>query len=218
MTVPPTTESLLSIRLASASITLGQLKEDLKEYPAGKVYESPLAIVQSALPGAADKFDVMPADVAEELRQLLASPELCGATPLAGFTHLLSSRRLNHVMNTVGSSLPGTLRRTPYNPAFLHPDELAALDLKPDDIIEITSQHGRIKARVQPDKELRRGVVSIAHCWGAIEEGEGPGVNINLLTRCDIDVQTINAMPRMSAIPVKLAKVAVPAPEGVSTV
>jgi anaerobic selenocysteine-containing dehydrogenase len=186
------------------------LQEDLMHYPAGKVYESPLAVVQPAMPGATDKFDVMPADVAEEVRQLLASGELCAATPPAGFTHLLCSRRLNHVMNTVGSSLNGTLRRTPYNPAYLHPDDLAALDLKPNDVIEMTSRHGRIEARVQPDKGLRRGVVSIAHCWGAIDEGDGPGVNINLLTCCDTDVQPINAMPRMSAIPVNLAKVVAP--------
>jgi anaerobic selenocysteine-containing dehydrogenase len=206
MTVPPTTESLLSIRLAGASITLDQLKEDLKQYPAGKVYESSLAVVQSAAPGATEKFDVMPDDVAEEVCQLLDSGELCAATPPAGFTHLLCSRRLNHVMNTVGSALEGTLRRTPYNPAYLHPDELAALDLEPGEVIVVSSQHGRIEARVQPDRGLRRGVVSIAHCWGAIEEGEGPGVNVNLLTRCDTDVQPINAMPRMSAIPVNLAK------------
>ena len=218
MTVPPTTEALLSIRLAGASITLDQLKEDLKEYPAGRIYESPLAVVQPAMAGAGDKFDVMPADVAEEMRQLLASDELRRATPPAGFTHLLCSRRLNHVMNTVGNSLEGTLRRTPYNPAFLHPDELAALDLAPGDVIEIASQHGRIEARVQPDKGLRRGVVSIAHCWGAIEEGDGPGVNINLLTRCDIDVQAINAMPRMSAIPVKLAKIAARAADSAAVV
>jgi anaerobic selenocysteine-containing dehydrogenase len=110
-------------------------------------------------------------------------------------------------MNTVGSSLKETLRRTPYNPAYLHPDDLATFDLEPNDVIEIASQHGCIEARVQPDRGLRRGVVSIAHCWGAIDDGEGPGVNINLLTRCDTDVQAINAMPRMSAIPVNLAKV-----------
>jgi anaerobic selenocysteine-containing dehydrogenase len=207
MTTPPTTEFLLSIRLSGASLTLDQLKEDLKRYPAGKVYESPLAVVQPAMPGATDKFDVMPADVAEEVRQLLASGELRAAMPPAGFTHLLCSRRLNHVMNTVGSSLEGTLRRTPYNPAYLHPEDLATFDLEPDDVIEIASQHGRIEARVQPDRDLRRGVVSIAHCWGAIDDGGGPGVNINLLTRCDTDVQAINAMPRMSAIPVNLAKV-----------
>jgi anaerobic selenocysteine-containing dehydrogenase len=212
MSVPPTTEELLSIRLSSASITLDQLQEDLEQYPAGRVYESPLAVVQPPMPGAAGRFDVMPADVAEEMRQLLASGELCRAAPPAGFTHLLCSRRLNHVMNTVGSSLEGTLRRTPYNPAYLHPDELAALHLEPGDVIEIASPHGRIEAHVRPDKGLRRGVVSIAHCWGAVEKGDGPGVNINVLTSCDTDVQPINAMPRMSAIPVNLTKMGAPAP------
>lgn len=206
MTTPPTTESLLAIRLAGAAITLEQMKEDLKSHPAGKIYDSPSAVVQPAMPGANSKFDVMPGDVAEEVRQLLHSPELCSAAPPSGFTHLLCTRRLNHVMNTVGNTLQGTLRRMPCNPAYLHPAELAALDLEAGDCVEIASLHGRIEAIVQPDKGLRRGVVSIAHCWGALAQGAGPGVNVNLLTRCDTDVQSINAMPRMSAIPVNIAK------------
>ena len=73
MKEPPTMDTLLSARLANAPLTLEQLKEDLKEFPAGKIYDAPWAVVQPARPGADAKFDVMPADVAAEVTRLLAS-------------------------------------------------------------------------------------------------------------------------------------------------
>jgi anaerobic selenocysteine-containing dehydrogenase len=148
----------------------------------------------------------MPEDVAGEVQRLLASPEMGEPGPGAGFTHLLSTRRMNQVMNSQGNTLPTTLRRAPHNPAYLHPGELEALDLAPGDPVHITSARSTIAAIVQPDDRMRRGVVSIAHAWGRLPGTPGPGVNVNLLTRCDSGVEPINAMPRMSAVPVTITK------------
>ncbi len=214
MSTPPTTEELLASRLAGAAVSLEQLMEDLKESPAGRIYEHPTAIVQPARPEAEARFDVVPEDVAEEIRQLLQSDELREPGLLAGFTHLLSTRRTNQVMNTMGMALGHTLRHAPYNPAYLSPEDLSALDLVAGDSIEIASRHGAVQAIVQPDERLRRGVVSISHGWGGLPGKSGPGVNVNQLTSCDTDVQTINAMPRMSAIPVRITKIE---PDGART-
>jgi anaerobic selenocysteine-containing dehydrogenase len=202
---PPTTDEMLEIRCANSAITLPELKADLEQHPGGKIYDPPSAVVQPARPGSDAKFDPMPADVAGEVKQLLAS-DLVGETRTNGHSHLLISRRMNTVMNTVGSNLAGTLRRDPVNPAYMHPEEFSALGLAPGDRVEIASDHGRIQAVAQPDKTLRAGVVSMAHCWGGLPEEEGPGANTNLLIACDRNVEAVNAMPRMSAVPVNVRK------------
>jgi anaerobic selenocysteine-containing dehydrogenase len=206
METAPTRDELLAIRLTGAAVSLEQLRADLTQYPAGRMYEHPTEIVQPPLPGADAKFDVMPEDVAAEVRQLLALPEMWEPSAGDGFTHLLSTRRTNHVMNSNGNVLCRTLRHAPYNPAFMSPQDMIALDLVPGDRVEITSRNGSIEAVVQADNDLRRGVVSISHAWGGVHGRDGPGVNVNLLISCDTDVQTINAMPRMSAVPVKVRK------------
>jgi anaerobic selenocysteine-containing dehydrogenase len=208
MQTPPSTDDLLEIRLRQAPISLQELKDHLDESPGGRMYDHPSAVVAPARPGAGAKFDVMPEDVAEEVRQLLGSAEMRAPGADDGFTHLLCSRRMNQVLNSGGTTLNATLKRAPYNPAYMSPDDLAAMDLAAGDRVEIASVHGRVDAIVQPDSDVRRRVVSIAHAWGGLPGKPGPGVNINALTRCDTDVQAINAMPRMSAVPVRVRKIA----------
>ena len=72
--------------------------------------------------------------------------------------------------------------------------------------MEIASAHGKIQAVAQADKALRRGVVSISHCWGGLPGSDSPGANTNLLIAADKDVQPINAMPLMSSLPVNVRK------------
>ncbi len=203
---PPTTDEMLAIRTAHGRITLAELKEDLKSHPGGKFYDHPSAMVQPARPGANGRFDVMPEDVAGELRDFLGSELALVAGPGADYSHLMITRRMNRVMNSLGNTFQSTLKHDPGNPAFMHPGEMASLGIAPGDKVEIASEHGRIVAVAQPDKALRHGVVSISHCWGGLPGGKGAGANVNMLIAADRHVQPINAMPRMSAVPVNIRK------------
>jgi hypothetical protein len=59
------------------------------------------------------------------------------------------------------------------------------------------------------DRDLRRGVISITHGFGGLPgrvDSQRDGVSVNLLTSSVHGRQTINAMPRMSALPVRVHK------------
>jgi anaerobic selenocysteine-containing dehydrogenase len=123
--------------------------------------------------------------------------------------HLLTVRRLREVVNTTGHHLSKVRQRRPYNPAYLHPDELAALRVVPGDIVELVTDHGRLRAVVDEDDTLRSGVVSMSHGWGNLPDTDDDphqGACTNLLVRTDRDTEMINGMPVMSAIPVSVVK------------
>ena len=202
---PPTTNEMLELRARHGRITLEELKADRERFPAGRIYDHPSALVQPPRPGASAKFEVMPPDVAAELDEFLASDLAQPHRGNAAHPYLLITRRMNRVMNSTGNKLAGTLRHDPVNPAYLHPDELERMRLLPGDMVEVASEHGRIETVVAADTTLRPGVVSISHCWGGLP-GEGPGGNVNQLIPADRHLAPINAMPRMSAVPVNVAK------------
>jgi hypothetical protein len=58
---------------------------------------------------------------------------------------------------------------------------------------------------VASDPTVRAGVVSMTHGWGGLPDEtvyERDGSNTGLLISTDRNLEPINAMPRMSAIPV----------------
>ena len=205
----PSTDDLLALRLTGARVSL----EDLKAHPSGRIWDAPDAVVLPGDPDAPGRFDLMPADVAEEIGQFLALPVRAGEIRSQGqaYSHLLSNRRLRDVFCSIGTDLAETRARLPYNPAYMHPDELDALGFASGDAIRVTSDHGSILAVVEADASVRPGVVSLSHGWGGAPVGEGEAwdgaANVNLLIACDRDIESINAMPRMSAIPVNLERV-----------
>jgi anaerobic selenocysteine-containing dehydrogenase len=204
---PPTTDEMLEIRARNGRVTLETLMSDLERHPSGKIYDHPSNVVRPARPGVSGRFDVMPADVADELKQFLASELAQAPGPGRGHSHLMISRRMNRVMNSLGSNLAATLKHDPGNPAYMHPGDLEALGLVAGDRVEVASEHGRIETTAQPDKAVRRGVVSIAHCWGGLPDDDtAAGANTNLLIATDKHLAEINMMPRMSAVPVNIRK------------
>jgi anaerobic selenocysteine-containing dehydrogenase len=85
---------------------------------------------------------------------------------------------------------------------YVNPDDARALGLADGDLARLTSPHGVIEGAVKHDDSLVRGACSVPHGW----QGQ---YNVNRLTSVD-DLDRITGMPRMSNIPVQLAKVAQP--------
>ncbi|MGE0776617.1 MAG: molybdopterin dinucleotide binding domain-containing protein, partial [Sphingomonadaceae bacterium] len=68
---------------------------------------------------------------------------------------------------------------------------------------------GRIEASVQSDDAVRPGVISMSHGWGSLPDRDThAGSCVNLLISTERDVEPINAMPRMSAVPVNIRLIA----------
>ena len=97
------------------------------------------------------------------------------------------------------------MQQAPYNPAFLHPDDLAALGLEPGDAIELRSATGVLRTVAAADATLRRGLVSITHAYGDVPGSElgfqVTGSNADLLVRSDANHDRITGMPQLSNIP-----------------
>ncbi len=163
-----------------------------------------------ALPGESDaKFTLADPEVMEEITEL--SLEQFGLEPItrdgSAATHRLIVRRQRHMFNSISRELPNTHRRVPHNPAFLHPEDLGELGIVSGDRIRITSTTASIEAIAEADPMLRRGCVSMSHGFGDLPDENRyglHGVAVNALLTTDFDLQTVNAMPRMTAVPVSI--------------
>lgn len=202
----PTREALLEIRLQGSRITL----DELKELPSGIGVDADDLTILEARPEADALLDPMPADVAQELTEFLK----IGADHLAvqedgrpRFSHLLSSRRMREVFCSSGRHLSEVQKRRPYNPAFLAPGDMRELNLQDGDRIRLTSEFGSVEAIAEMDAALWPGVVSLAHGFGGLPDDEpDDAACVNLLIDTREHVEAINAMPRMSAIPVNITR------------
>ncbi len=202
---PPTTDQLLAIRCEHPLAPLAEIKR----HPSGKVFTQAQAIVQPRREDAVATFDVIPDDVRDELVEVAAG---LGAAevPRSRFTHLLSTRRMRNFYNSIGMHWAGPRERNPYNPAYLNPADLAALGLATGDRATISSDHASIDAIVEGDAMVRPGVVSMAVAWGGLPgedlDPASHGSSTNMLISTDRDADPLNAMPRMSAIPVNIVR------------
>jgi anaerobic selenocysteine-containing dehydrogenase len=201
MTRPPSTEQLLAILARHSSIPF----EELRAATSGSVFPVPPMTVLGGPPETDAKFDAMPADVSAELAavraQTFSHPQ---------YPYRLAVRRMREVQNSMYRQLPAIHRRTPYNPVWIHPEDLVDLSIAAGTLVEIRSPHGAIRAICAADDSLRRGVIAISHTWGALPDSDERymevGTNTNLLIDSSADPDPINAMPRMSAIPVALRR------------
>jgi anaerobic selenocysteine-containing dehydrogenase len=197
----PSTEDVLASMSTRGSVTL----DELRRHPHGLlVTGAQPAVVGPPREGADSRLDVMPPDVAAEMATALVA---AGNEATDPFPFRLVVRRTKETINSLGRRIPG-LPKHPYNPCFAHPDDLTELGLAPGQLVEVASSHGAIHAVVEVDRTLRPGVVSMTHAFGgtpgADDDPRRRGANPTRLLSLDADTQTINRMPRMSAVPVRL--------------
>jgi anaerobic selenocysteine-containing dehydrogenase len=156
-----------------------------------------------------DRLDVGNVDMLAELGEIRERAQTAAANDDRPF--LLVPRRENRVINSTGRTIPGLMRGRSYNPAFMHPDDLARLGIAAGDVVEIASEHDAIRSVAAADADLRPGVVSISHNFGGNPgEEEDPrvdGGNTNRLFRNDVEYDRYTGIPRMGALPVAVVPV-----------
>jgi hypothetical protein len=201
----PTRDELLAIRVQGSRFTL----DDLKALQSGIVVDAPDLVIQPARPEADALLDPMPADVAAEIAEFLRTEPDRSRVKQPGrpsYTHLLSSRRMRELFCSTGRHFSEVKKRRPYNPAFLAPEDMAEMQLKDGDRIWVSSEFASVEAIAQTDESLRPGVVSMAHGFGGLPEDDFDGqACVNALIDSRNHVEPINAMPRMSGIPVNIS-------------
>src|SRR5690606_22312989 len=208
----PSSDDLLALLVNGSQIPL----DEIKQYPQGKVFELEPLYVSPARPERADnKFAVMPADVFAELAEVAAeNPANALIRNGQQFDLRLSVRRSRDVMNTAYRDVPAIHKRVPFNPVFMHPDDMKTRGLNEGAPVLVESAHGRIEAIVEADATMRRGVVSIYHGFGKPPRGTGSdgqggyenfGASTNDLIPDSAEfVEPINAMPWYTAVPINI--------------
>ena len=194
----PTTDEILELTTRGSRVPLAEVQR----HPHGAVFDAEPVRVEPRDPDCDARLELANPFMLAELEAVAAeSPERDSA-----YAYRLVSRRMPQVFNSQGRDHERLARRGRGNPAYLHPEDLAQLGIASGDRIEIASARAAVVARARPDPDLRRGVISMAHCFGE-DPGDAPdperhGASTALLVDAASDYEPFSGIPRMSAIPV----------------
>jgi anaerobic selenocysteine-containing dehydrogenase len=200
----PTTDRLFERLVSSSRVPL----DEVKRHPHGARFDDPPILVAPADADCDARLDVGNDLMLRELSEVAREGPRPAPTP--GHPWRLVSRRMPNVYNSSGRDIAALQRGRSYNPAYLHPGDLADLGLAEGDTIRIASQRASILGVATADATLRRGVLSMAHCFGDAPERDGEHLRIGSTTGrlvdSERDYDPITGIPRMSAIPVSIAR------------
>ena len=166
METKPESEALLELITQGSRIPL----EEVKKYPHGRIFEEVDEIVQPRDPDCHIRLEVGSEPMLRELSEVRSEDHAAREADRAR-PYRLISRRSNSFLNSSGRSIPRLTRRRPYNPAFMHPEDLEELGLGSGSVVRIRSEHDEILAIVAPEKQIRRGVISMTHAFGESPDG-----------------------------------------------
>lgn len=197
MSQPPEPAQLVAMLYTGSRVPL----DEVAKHPHGGFFPSaPPMVVGPKDPGWTGRLDVGNAEMIADLARA-AEPSPDDAT----YPFRLLNRRMMHVVNSSYNERALNGHRS-YNPAYLHPDDLAALGLQPGDAVLIRSAHSEVGVIVEADGALRPGTVSISFGFGHASGGsiQDFGSNVaRLLSTSDLS-DPYSGQPRMSNVPVQI--------------
>lgn len=199
-------EMVLDLAFANGRLPMTELRAN-----AGRILDDRALKVVGPGEGPYARFAVAPADVVAELGEV--SNEVTGAEVLSGFDpqrfpFRLVSRRLKHVLNSLGRELPGLARVGTTNSAYMNSNDMMAIGVSDGDLVVITSPTGSLVGVVEGSETVKRGVVSMAHSWGGPitdDQVRTHGAPTNRLCTTESGYDRLNGMAIQSAIPVSVS-------------
>jgi anaerobic selenocysteine-containing dehydrogenase len=197
-----TTEELFAQMCSTSRIPL----EEVAGHPHGKIFDVDEVVAERDADCEA-RLDVGNAVLLGELSEVLTE-DFATAQDTAAYPFRLIPRRHGSFMNSSGTNLAALNRGKPYNPAYMHPDAIAALGLRSGDLVTVTSPHDSIPSVIEADDSLRRDVIAMHHAFGGLptEDGEvrSRGSNVGRLVPTDTEYDPITGLPRQGNIPVQV--------------
>ena len=196
-----------------ANITQGSRVplQEIYNTEGGKIFDVPDVILDAPDPTTRGRLQLFPPGLEQELD---ASHNDMKSSGTKEYPLLLISRRMKNTYNSTGPELSLLKSKGTTNPAFMHPQELAALQVADGDIVEVHSRHGAIPAVVTASDDIRPGVISMSHCWGGSPDPTATadqrvreiGSNTNRLIDNLENAERYSGMCRQSSIPVAIRK------------
>lgn len=202
MTSQPSQDELFELLTTGSRVPL----EEVKRHPHGALFPDPPVVVQPADEGWHGRLELADAEMLSDLGRVALTDDANDLHPFR-----LIARRMQHVHNSTFNVVE-TNRGRAYNPAFMHPADMTALQLEGGDLVDITSSHGCIRGVVETDAGLRPGTVSMSHCFGDLDlesESVDPfrvGSSTNWLIPNDQNFDRYTGQPRMTNVPVDVRR------------
>ncbi|MGE3448413.1 MAG: molybdopterin-dependent oxidoreductase [Microbacteriaceae bacterium] len=197
----PTADDLIERLTAGSRVAL----DEVRRHPHGAAFPDPMPVVAEAEPGWSGRLDLANGEMMADLAAVASSaPSVNRDYPMR-----LICQRVQHAMN---SSLrdQSTHRGRGFNPAWMHPDDLASLGLSPGDVVRIRSPRAQIIGIAGADHSLRRGLVAMAHGFGDAPDRDDEFRRIGSATGRLLDgsdfADRYVGMPRMSNIAVTVER------------
>jgi len=200
----PSKQEFLDLMVEGSLVKPSQVRKDAQAAGgAAVIYSDKHPEVQPVDEEEFHRFDLAVGDMPQAITRYAENHSM-----REGFDFKLISRRSKTRFNSIGHPLKKLQEKTTTNPAYIHPDDIAALGLEEGGIVAITSPHATIHGVVKASDRVRRGLVSMAHAYGdadaSKEDVRERGSSTNRLTSEVVDFDPITGQSLQSAIPVKL--------------